>query len=343
MTKQSSIEDLSISLDLKNITYESYNLENTEIYITTFSSEKNDEDTAIVLSKLNLHIIKEFKPTVLTNESSEYFNKRLFPLINDFERKLRKLLYLLSAVNSSVVGAENIQNLEDLDLGKIFELLFTDIEFNKNAKSIINSKTWLYTQTEIVKSLKRLSENTLWDNLLGNKKINLLVENFISVKEIRNSVMHAHNISHEDYKAAKKLFDNINTQLDIEIGNIILKDKNEDENSNILPEFNNTLSKAFQYEKSLQALALSLSSLPKQQEIVSNLTPAFVALQEIVNSLKFDIPNLSAYSELANKISAQLPDLTHLDELTKNIAKQLPDITKYQEDLKPFPPESDDN
>ena len=80
-------------------------------------------------------IVENFAPTVLINESLAYFNRKLFPYINEFERKLRKFLYLKSAIYTGEKRIENIRDLESKDLGEIFVLLFTDAEFVKASKT----------------------------------------------------------------------------------------------------------------------------------------------------------------------------------------------------------------
>lgn len=76
---------------------------------------------------------------------------------------------------------------------------------------------------EIVAVLQSITEDTVWNNLLGTEAVTSLSENFLTVKNYRNDVMHAHNIDTETYREAKKLFSEINGQLDSEIDLIIKK------------------------------------------------------------------------------------------------------------------------
>lgn len=147
----------------------------------------------------------------------------MFPHINEFERKLRKLLYLKSAIYHGEKKIDNIRDLEAKDLGVIFELLFTDAEFVKAVRTKVNEKTWQFTKKEIVAAIQKIAEDTVWNNLLGAESVTLLSENFLAVKDYRNDVMHAHNIDTETFREAKKLFASINEQLDAEIGLIIKK------------------------------------------------------------------------------------------------------------------------
>ena len=94
-------------------------------FFISVSQNGNSEQSAKKLSDLN-DKVTDLKPIVLTNGSAAYFNKMLFPLVNNFERKLRKLLYASSAISQN--KKDTIANLEELDFGEIFELLFLDRE-----------------------------------------------------------------------------------------------------------------------------------------------------------------------------------------------------------------------
>lgn len=202
-------------------TREIHDIDNSTCWIVTYSVSKENEDSAKALSQINKYVVEHFNPTVLTNESSAYYNRKLYPLINEFERKLRKLLYLKSAIYHGEKKIDNIRDLEAKDLGVIFELLFTDAEFVKSIKTRVNEKSWMFTKKEILTVLNDLVEDTVWDNLIGTEAVASLRENFIVAKNYRNDVMHAHNIDTKTFREAKKLFEDINEQLDSEIDFII--------------------------------------------------------------------------------------------------------------------------
>lgn len=239
-TDSTQYEDVK-KYSVDNVKSEIQKIDGTEYFIAIYSVSGENEENAKVLSRVNEYIIEKFCPTVLTNESSAYFNKILFPYVNEFERKLRKLLYLKSIVNGSEKASENIRDLEDKDLGKIFELLFTDEQFVKNVKSKVNDKTWQFTKNEVVESIQTLTEDTLWDLLMGHETIAKLRNNYIKVKGYRNNVMHAHNIGMKTFFESKKMFIEINNQLDEEIAKVITHpDKVKEETKKV--RFNETLS-----------------------------------------------------------------------------------------------------
>ena len=239
---------------------EIHDIDNSTCWIVTYSLPKENEDCAKVLSRINNYVVDHFKPTVLTNESSAYYNRKLYPHINEFERKLRKLLYLKSAIYHGEKKIDNIRDLEAKDLGVIFELLFTDTEFVKSVRAKVNEKTWQFTKKEIIEAFQNLSEDTVWNNLLGAGTVTSLSENFLTVKDYRNDVMHAHNIDTETFHEAKKLFADINGQLDSEIGQIIKKAEETPEETSDTA-FNETLNTALTAQNASNLLKHAKNSI----------------------------------------------------------------------------------
>ena len=188
-------------------------------WIAIFTVSKNDEAGAKKLAEVNMAISK-YSPLELLCESSEFFNKSLFPLVNQFERKLRKLLYLAAYISDNADAQGNVKQLEKKDLGEIFDILFIDPNFNEDAKraavgdnrSSFTSKNG-FTKAEFSKFLATLSEDILWDKILSGQ-VPTLRKQFRDVQAYRNSVMHAHNIDADHFTAARRLFRKINKELD---------------------------------------------------------------------------------------------------------------------------------
>ena len=271
-------------------------VQDTDAVIFALSINSNSFDSAKTLSNKNLEIINKYKPTVLLDESSEYFNKNLYPLANEFERKLRKLLYLSSILHKEESDCKNIDNLEQKDFGTIFNLLFTDIKFINAVKAVINDKTWQYTQKEILDSIKSIKENTLWDKIISKSTVPTLRESFLEVKQYRNDIMHAHNINFETFDKAKKLFKKINSELDIAIQELDGIDRES---------FNKDLSEAMQEQEKelLFRIPTPLDLRLSNSGILANniLSPDFGLANPLLKiSTMGDIisPQLTAYEEL---------------------------------------------
>jgi hypothetical protein len=234
----------------ENITTDLIEIKDSKCWVLVLKFKGDNEQVARELDKKNTEICGRFNPTILINECSAYFNKSLFPLINEFERKLRNLLYLASSLKGDKDLNDRIANLESMDLGSIFDLLFTDIEFFKGVKGMINKMTRNFTRDEVLRNINKLEENVLWDSFLGKECVETLRKNFDSVREHRNHVMHAHNIDYAQFQSARKLFKDINKELDSVIGEL-LGIKDDDNRVISTPDF---------YDR----LATSMSSLSNQ-------------------------------------------------------------------------------
>ena len=187
-----------------------------DYFIVAIEIESNSEDTARKLSDLNENIVSTVSPTVLTNGAAAYYNKILFPFVNDFERKLRKLLYAASALKPS--EKNTIGNLEEQDFGTIFDALFLDRDYWNKVKTYVNGKNqgWSGYSYELHAFLRNATENLLWDRLLPNQ-VPLLRKQFSEIRFKRNDIMHAHNINKAEFKKARKLFEDVNHELDAAI------------------------------------------------------------------------------------------------------------------------------
>lgn len=213
------------------------NFKNTDHWIIKIEVEGESKETARHLSKINDDIIK-YNPIVLVNESSAYYNEKLYHCINSFERELRRFLYLKSNISSNQKAKQVIENLEKLTFEKIYVRLFVDNNFCKAVHSY--SENPIFSRSELIDKINQFNENTVWDTIVEPNVLSLIKEDFLKLKDYRNDVMHAHNISYEQYKEIKKLYTKVNIQLLAEIEMLL----NFDEQSEMSNRFVETL-----YEK----------------------------------------------------------------------------------------------
>lgn len=202
-------------------------IKNSDCKIVKYISAGNSVEDAKSLSSVNETIMEKYKPTVLTNESSAYFNKRLYPLFNEFERKLRKLLYLKSALYKNKDDVKAIDDLEVMEFGRLFNFLFIDSGFVSKIKTFVNFNK-KFSLESLIKYASELTDEPLWEKLFSDGAVPDLEGEYDTVRKHRNDVMHAHNISYEQYDEASKLIQKINNELDSEIGKTIgLKESNQ--------------------------------------------------------------------------------------------------------------------
>ena len=314
-------------------------MENSACWILVLEVKGESEDAAKLLDPINTQICEKYAPTVLTNECSGYFNKSLFPIINEFERKLRKLLYLASALQDDSNDREVISNLETEELGKLFETLFSDSEFVKSAKETINRKTWQFTKKEVLDAIRNIDEHTCWDALLGPTCVKTLREHFGELRRYRNDVMHAHNINYTQYRAAKQMFMKTNKELDIAIDNLI--GIRADNRSTVSIDFNSVLGEAL----STPTIKIDMSGvLPlydmalKAEELKSAISPeALKSLESVGKKVSAGIiSNLEITKALANlgELATMQSSISQMEKSINEALKQMRTYTA--ESCKPY-------
>lgn len=181
-----------------------------------FSASNENEETAKLLSDVDEYVKGHFNVTTLESGCSAYFNKRLYPLVSGFEHKLRKLLYLVSAINKDEKSVANITDLESQDFGQIFSLLFIDNGFMSKIKDNVRNRNRDYfSKAEVLAFIEATDENTLWSTLLGKDAVPTLTSRFNDVRFYRNDVMHSHPINWTKYNEIKKLYHRIDAEIEL--------------------------------------------------------------------------------------------------------------------------------
>lgn len=322
----------------KTVKAEIYDIENSDCWIATFSLDGENEKSANTLSAVHEYVMSHFNPTVLSNGCSAYYNKALYPHFNEFERKLRKLLYLKSALSKDKKDSETIKDLESKDFGEIFTLLFSDAQFVQNVKKSVNDKTWQFTKDEILAALQHISENTLWDKLIGENAVPLLRTDFVKIKDYRNDVMHAHSMNSSSFSSAMKLVKKINEQLDIEIGQIIIeKEKTPETQSG--EDFNAAMSVAI---KDMDAAKQTKSWQEQLAEIQSTISSmkgdgVIAALEEyrrLTSSLEFDSFRTYMQSPEFAAVQQQIQEISKIQVDIPPAIKELQKVTASMEQYK---------
>lgn len=270
--------DLEIEVD---------NIKSTENYLLKISVKGETLKNADRLDNIQ-GVVKEKHPDVITlaSGSSKYYNQKLYPLINDMERKLRNLLYLAN-VMADKEYAGIIKDLEDKSMGDIFKLLFVDMNFMSYVRNIINKgERGIFNKNEFIKDdllqiIEQKKETILWDEILYNKAAPTLKNNFQKVRKYRNAVMHAHNIDQKSYADANKLYKSINQELDDEISKIKISPVTE-VNENISEMLSSTLA-SIDIAKAMVELTYD-TQFRVIKEVASNILD-FSSLKEIIEGM----------------------------------------------------------
>ena len=166
-----------------------------------------------------LESLSSDKLFIITDEISVYFCQRLYPQLANFERGLRKVLYIASVKSNDGDIINRCKKIEELEFARIYQMLFSDANYVTEAKKIVNSNSPAYSKRDILKKLTDISESTLWDKVFDGK-YSYISENFLDIKDGRNKVMHSRNISYAEFSTIKstlfksnKLFNEIECDL----------------------------------------------------------------------------------------------------------------------------------
>lgn len=268
--------DILETLKLKSKTEK---IQDTDAWIICFSTESNSESAARELSTVDEWIRNNSSAKVLTNGCSAYFNRFLFPLINDFERDLRKLLYITSAIHKNETATQNINALEEKDLGTIFGILFADAELTKQIKKVLGDRNQILTRADITRIIETCEESTVWNSLFGEASVPTLRKRFLEVRESRNHVMHAHNIDYKTFVKIRTLYAKINSEIQEAISTFTGK------KNSISPYFNESLHEAI--ESYSNAIESSTSKYTQLKETISKIVRDSLYSEEIKEISEF--------------------------------------------------------
>lgn len=211
-TYESVINEINKSLNLEEdeITYTPI----VQVGLNMFSFSKNgdNETTAKKLDAIKKTIFQSLDPNnlfVITDGVSSYFCQRLYPQMANFERGLRKVLYLASIKSKDEKVISVCKQIEQQEFAPIYQILFSDTAYVTEARKIVNSKTPELSKHDIIKQLNDIPESTLWGKLF-NGQYSYIPENFLEIKDGRNKIMHSRNISFEEYSAIRNHLDKSN-------------------------------------------------------------------------------------------------------------------------------------
>lgn len=206
--------DTSLNKPIEKIIEQFSNQE--DMYVVTISVNSDSIDAAKVLSGIRDDVLKEHSDSALMLEDgpSEKFDRVLFELIATFERRFRELLIVSICNEKGSLDDKLIGELEKKNLGELFEIVFTDLEFNNKVKSVVNDKNFRrFEKRDLAKTIGQMEEDTLWSQYFNNDRLSTVAEEHEIIRVFRNDVMHAHRMSYKDYRRARTLVEKANKEM----------------------------------------------------------------------------------------------------------------------------------
>lgn len=292
-----------------------FSVENGKGWYVQYICEGNNETAAKHLSDVDRYVRCHFQVIILQNDSSAYFNNRLYPIISDFERKLRKILYIFSAINKEDNASKNIERLEEKDFGQIFTMLFVDDGFMNAAKDVVkNTQRVDFSKADIIRLLSEIEEKTVWDRLLGKDVVPTLRNRFHDVRNIRNDIMHSHDIGWDTFNKARKLMRTINNEIETTINDVQVKENI----ANKTPSFNKTLAEVLRIQDQFGQI---VDAMLPQMRGINEMGKAFSEYYR-------NNPEFERVSQLANHLAAQAQpsaEMMKAFEQTQKISKAIAD------------------
>lgn len=191
-------------------------------YIFSYIIDEETEKAAEKLSNINEQVLKLLdnqKLFILENEAAGYFNKILYPIINKFERLLRKVICVACVLNDQ--EKDFASSLEKKKFVDIYNLLFTSKEFILPIKERISDNKHPISKADLAKLVQETQEETVWSKFIKSEEGVFISENFSIIKDYRNDIMHAHNIGYQDFVEAKKKIVTANEKLEIIVNEIL--------------------------------------------------------------------------------------------------------------------------
>lgn len=308
-----------------------YQVEKGKCWYAQISVNGSNEQAARDLSDIDMYVQEHFAVTLLRSDCSAYFTNKLYPLLSSFERTLRKLLYIFSAINNDDESAKNIKELEKKTIGQIFTMLFIDDAFVSSIKDINKGTNRdFFSKDYILKLISSVDEKTVWDSLMGDDIVPTLRKNFQEVRTIRNNVMHAHNINWNKYENSRKLLRKIIKEMDTALDDVSIKESIATKK----PSYNHTLSDALKAQVQIGQIASSLvphiEGLGALQTTLMDsykLSPAYINMTKEAAKLAnmMASPEMTRISEQAQEISRMLSDMPGL-KAAQEQARRLSEI-----------------
>lgn len=186
---------------------------------------------------------KYFKYSYISNDLSEYFLERLYPKVQNYELKLRKIFILaLSPLEDDQVIKIIKENTNDkVDLSKIHtaesveklqigELHYLIFELNLNPINNLHEHFENFqarNEVELKKMVKTALPTTIWDkhfsSFLKNSESSVLPGTYNQIREYRNNIMHFHTIHYRRYQKIDKLLSSAIQELEVLEQNMLLK------------------------------------------------------------------------------------------------------------------------
>lgn len=220
---------------------------NSTYYLDISGELSNINDSIPFLEELNetlyynknSEISKKYIPIISYDTVSEYYCNQVYPFLNRFERKFRKLLFLIytsqfqklyfekttpqrvkERVNRIIKNENEVYKIQNyfysLEFGTLQDLLFeknwTELE-EKEIEKLLDKKISELPEKELKNSISNIRPKNDWERFFGNKGFEEDLQNTMKdIAKLRNSVAHNKLFTKKNYQDLKQMLEkNIKT------------------------------------------------------------------------------------------------------------------------------------
>lgn len=188
-----------------------YEAEGGKLYLLSFSFKGSSIAGARALSKLRCRLRDDANARLLVDDASSKFARVLYPRFAEFECKLRAAITLATCAEHDNFDDNRVKSLEELTLEGLGRQLYYDTSFQDKVKNRTKDS---FTKSEVVDFIVGLREDTVWTQLFGEDSLSTIRENYYSLCDVRNKVMHHKLITEKAYDCARKMLRTAIDELD---------------------------------------------------------------------------------------------------------------------------------
>jgi len=190
-----------------------------DMFIASISVDSNSIDAAKMLSDLRDNTLEACgnSSLILEDGPSKKFEQVLYEPISTFERRFRELLIVGICNEKNSLNDDLICKLGEKNLGELFVLIFTDSEYNRKIKEVVNKNSRPYEKHDLIRRIGQVEENTVWSHYFSDADLSTVAKEHEAIRLYRNDVMHAHKMTYQEYKCARTIVEKANKEMSWEI------------------------------------------------------------------------------------------------------------------------------
>ena len=317
-----------------NVSSHCYGKQDANLHVVYLRTSKNGEDDAGILSNA-IKGLKENQCLIIEDQASTYYEKRLFGMLAEFERKLRAVLYLAVSAETGELENDETKGIAEMEFGPLFTRLFVDTSFGKRVKDELGKLGRLPEKAELTAIVQSVDEDSVWTRYFKNEDMPTIRKHHYEIKDYRNAVMHAHQMSKEEFNSAKNLLTKANNELDLYISEMLngellqYADITSSLQGILVPQMKSISESLRGLSEILKDYEFSKVTLPESvldqvrqfqmsqvqlQDIIGSLQPVVDLSQTIKNIMADRQPAISGVSESMARLAANYSSLAQIDE-----------------------------